>query len=53
MRDDLLRLIDAWRSALRAAQSPDYAAFRADYARRAADYAMVIRSRMRWWAPTN
>lgn len=44
---DLLRLIESWRAARRAAQSDDYRAFRADYERRAKQYAMVIRSRLK------
>ena len=44
---DLLRLIDAWRAAKRAAQSEDYLAFRAGYERRAADYALTIRTNVR------
>jgi hypothetical protein len=40
--DALLLLIDARIAALRAARSPDYAAYRADYERRAADYALCI-----------
>lgn len=42
--DDILRLIDAWRAAKRAAASEDYAAFHADYARRVRDYALCIRT---------
>lgn len=42
--DTLLALIDARLTALRAAASPDYVAYRADYLRRADDYALVIQA---------
>lgn len=45
--DDLLRLIDARRAALRAAQSADYASHRAGYERRADAYAVVIQANAR------
>lgn len=43
MRDDLLRLIDAWRAAKRAAASDDYAPRNHEYARRADAYRLVLR----------
>ncbi len=42
MQDELLRLIDAWRAAKRAALSDDYRAFRADYERRVDAYRLVL-----------
>jgi hypothetical protein len=42
--DDILALIDARLAALRAAVSPDYAAYRADYERRAEAYALCIQT---------
>ncbi len=50
MPSDLLLLIDAWRAARRAAESPDYAAYREGYLRRAAAYRMVIRRRIQHYA---
>jgi hypothetical protein len=43
MRDHILRDIDAWRAAKRAASSDDYAP-REDYERRAAAYRLVLRA---------
>ena len=47
MRDDLIRLIDAWRQAKRAASSDAYAPRNHEYARRAEAYKLTLKTILR------